>query len=237
MALIASRGIGNAGTMEIHDDGWTVTMRIRSSDGSTYSGAIPIRVYVGGGWSGWFNVGYPSGSPWVNVWSGGIGSSQSVAFQVGNTGTWGFGGGGDLWASVGRATIPAAPTPVGLDQITATSMRYRFSGNSNGGSGILEWQVHYGTNPSSGEHSIGSSGTSVVTGLKPGTDYYFWSRGRNAVGWGPWSARTSARTLSAAYVGKGGSFVTASDLNVGKGSAFPKAEIFVGKGGSFVTPA
>lgn len=195
MVLLASRSIGNAGTMEIHDDGWTVTMRVRSSDSSTYNGSLPISVYVGGGWSGWFGVNYPSGSPWVNVWVGAIGSSQTVGFQVGDSGTWGFGSGGALTTWVSRATVPAAPTPIGVDQATANSLRYRFSGNSDGGSPIREWQIGYGTDPSSPQYFVSSSGTSVIGNLASHTTWYFWSRGRNDVGWGAWSSRSQGDTL------------------------------------------
>lgn len=195
MVLLASRSIGNAGTMEIHDDGWTVTMRVRSSDPATYNGSLPISVYMNGSWSGWFGVNYPSGSPWVNVWVGGVGSSQTVGFQVGDSGTWGFGSGGALTTWVSRATVPAAPTPIGVDQATANSLRYRFSGNSDGGSPIREWQIGYGTDPSNVQYTVSSSGTSTIGNLASHTTWYFWSRGRNDVGWGPWSTRSQGDTL------------------------------------------
>lgn len=98
------------------------------------------------------------------------------------------------------AKVPAAPTPLSLDWIEMTTMRYRFQGNSNGGAPIIEWQIGFGTHPSTVQHTMSSGGTSVVSGLAPGTTYYFWSRGRNAVGWGPWSARSSATTRAGAYV-------------------------------------
>lgn len=239
MALIASRGIGNAGTMEIHDDGWTVLMRIRSSDGATYSGAIPIRVYINGGWSGWFTVNYPSGSPWVNVWSGGIGSSQSVAFQVGDTGTSGFGGGGDLWGAISRATVPPAPDTaspgLGLDLITSTGMRFRFSSRGTGGATFLRWEYQCWPDPAfTGAGVATSSGTTVRDDLAPGTKYYWRARGVNTVGTGPWSATVSATTLAQGFQGgKGGSFVP-FPTKVGKSSGFVDVPIFIGKGGSFV---
>ena len=205
MALIASRGIGNAGTMEIHDDGSTVVMRIRSSDGSTYSGGIPISVYVGGGWSGWFNVAYPSGSPWVNVWAGGIGDGQSVAFQVGDTGTWGFGGGGVLWGDVNRATVPPAPKNVAgtPDQITATGMRYQFRETGNGGSAIIRWEYQCSTTADfsgAGWTTAPMSGDVVRSDLIPGTTYYWRARGVNSEGNGARSAVVSARTLGGGRV-------------------------------------
>lgn len=205
MALIASRGIGEAGTMEIHDDGGTVVMRIRSAYSSTNSGGIPISVYVGGGWSGFFGVPYPSGSPWVTVWSGGIGDGQSVAFQVGDTGTSGFGGGGVLWADVVRATAPPAPSNVAgtPDQITATGMRYRFRETGNGGSPIIRWEYQCSALADfSGAAWVTApmSGDVVRSDLIPGTTYYWRARGVNSEGNGARSAVVFARTLGGGRV-------------------------------------
>lgn len=95
--------------------------------------------------------------------------------------------------------VPSAPTPVGLTEITASSMKYQFSGNDDGGSGILEWQFEYDDNNSfTSPTAVGSSGTTTVTGLPGGTTQYFRSRGRNAIGWGPWSSTISATTLGGA---------------------------------------
>lgn len=129
---------------------------------------------------------------------------------------------------------PGAPTPVGLDEITATSMRYRFTGTTDGGATIREWQLGYGTDPNGPQFFVGSTGTSTVGGLTPATEWFFWSRGRNDMGWGPWSARISARTLAAAYVGKSGSFPPAAAVSVGKGGAFVQPQVLVAKGGAFV---
>jgi Fibronectin type III domain. len=105
---------------------------------------------------------------------------------------------GTGWRSLPRIrvnTVPDAPTPIAVDNATADSLRFRFSGNNNGGSPILEWQIHYGTDPRSGQHAAVSDGTSTITGLSPGTKYYFWARGRNAIGWGPFSNPISGSTL------------------------------------------
>jgi len=101
---------------------------------------------------------------------------------------------------INTARTPAAPTPLSLETLSQTAIRYRFSGNSNGGSAILEWQIGYGTNPSTPQFYTGSNGTTDVGALAPGTTFYFWSRGRNSVGWGSWSSRMSARTLAGARV-------------------------------------
>lgn len=102
------------------------------------------------------------------------------------------------------AKAPPAPTPLGIDQVDQNSFRYKFRGNGDGGSDILEWQVGYGTSSGSPQKYTKSSGTTVVNGASPGTTYYLWSRGRNAVGWGPWSARSAVTTYTGARVNVGG---------------------------------
>ena len=94
------------------------------------------------------------------------------------------------------ATVPPAPSPIGIDQITNSSMRYRFSSNGNGGSAITKYEVQYSRNSNfSSATTITSTGTSTVTGLLAKTTYYFRSRAVNAVGNGSWSASRSDATL------------------------------------------
>lgn len=112
---------------------------------------------------------------------------------------------GTGWRSLPRlAREPDAPTPQGIDNITQTTMNYHFRGNYDGGSPILEWQALWqeGNGP---QNPVGwNNGLLAMTGLKPATWYNFWSRGRNAVGWGPWSPIQSARTLSGARINQNG---------------------------------
>lgn len=113
------------------------------------------------------------------------------------------------WRSLPRiqtATVPQAPTGLGVDQNEMTSLRYRFSGNGDGGAPILEWQALWqeGSGP---QNPLGwQSGTLILPGLKPGTNYNFWSRGRNSVGWGPWSGMSSGRTLAGSRVRHNGTW-------------------------------
>lgn len=106
----------------------------------------------------------------------------------------------------GRAQVttwrePDAPKPVGISAVTQTSLKYQFNaGASAGGTGVLEWQIGYGTSSASPTTFLSSSGISTITGLQPATGYYVWSRGRNAVGWSPWSARLYAVTVAGAWV-------------------------------------
>lgn len=90
---------------------------------------------------------------------------------------------------------PEAPTIIGVDQITATSFRIRFSGNDNGGSSILEWEADVDESGSSFPSPVRKNnltGTDVISGspLTPGDTVWIRVRGRNAIGDGDWSATT-----------------------------------------------
>lgn len=198
-------GTGAAGTMLIRDNGpgQAVQFFIRSADSGTYIGSpgIATRCYIDGAWRPLNNLANYSNSVWRDL-GGGYGASynQTVQFQIDATGTYGLGGPTTMSAYIQRATVPAAPTMIGIDQIGHTDARVRFSGNSDGGSPIREWQVGYGYDPSNVQYTASSSGTSVIGTFTVGATIYAWARGRNDVGWGPWSSRASARLLSSGRV-------------------------------------
>lgn len=111
------------------------------------------------------------------------------------------------WAGAGTgrrslprlAQTPATTTPLYIDWITSSSLRYVFAGNWDGGAPIREWQVLWQEGNGS-QNGIWSNGAAFLTGLKPATWYHFWSRGRNDVGWSPLSHMMSARTQAGALV-------------------------------------
>lgn len=200
---------------------WRVRFYLRMSkgSGSFYSGAgNQIGRYNGnefGRHSG--NPFLPSGTTswnngpfdvWINANAAGYwsGTSQTLPLQMqlayGNINTTPTGS-----ITLPRiGTVPPAPTPVPgtPDQITATTMRYQFNGNGNGGSAIIRWEYQWSTSPTfaSGNSAwITSNGTSIVTGLPPGTTIYLRSRGVNALGNGAVSATTSGTTLTATAPG------------------------------------
>jgi hypothetical protein len=90
---------------------------------------------------------------------------------------------------------PDAPTPIGVDQPTTTSLRYRFSGNYDGGAPIRRWEVQAAYDPSFPVGVAASDGTYYATGLNPGAEVFFRARGVNDNGAGPWSGVVSGRTL------------------------------------------
>lgn len=136
------------------------------------------------------------------------------------------------WRSLPRlARVPDAPTPLYIDSLTSSSFRYAFSGNGDGGAPMREWQVTWqeGNGP---QNSFWSNGTSTLTGLKPATSYTLWSRGRNDVGWGPYSWPMSVRTHSGARVLHNGIWREAIPY-VNVNGVWRAAEVHVNQNGSW----
>lgn len=99
--------------------------------------------------------------------------------------------------------VPDAPGAPVITNITMTKVHAKFTGNSTNGKPALEWQIGYGTNPSAPTTYV--SGYDIdISGLTPGVVNYFWARGRNVYGWGPLSARVSAKLPAGARVNVGG---------------------------------
>ena len=96
---------------------------------------------------------------------------------------------------------PGAPSAPLLSSVRATSVDVAFSAPSDtGGSTITGYQIGYGTSSSAPVSTVSATSPQVVSGLDPGTVYYFWVRARNSVGWGTWSAYRSVRTVAGAYI-------------------------------------
>lgn len=204
MVLIASRAIGNAGTMEIHDDGSLITMRIRSSDGSTFSGGIPYRVYVDGAWhpspSGWWYVGYPSGSPWVTVWSDHRHAAQWVEFAIGDTGTWGF---GDGYRALGAGIVrplPNAPTDLVVTRVSDAQHTLNWNRNSTYTSVVVQRRANDGSWQQVGVAS-GDAFTFTDTTTGANSKYTYRVAGVAASGQSAWSDPATVYTTPAAPTG------------------------------------
>lgn len=130
--------------------------------------------------------------------------------------------------------VPDATTPIGIDEVTSTSFRYRFSGNGNGGSAITAWQTQIATNSAFTANAkiANSSGTTTFEDLTPGTAYWVRSRGVNAVGAGPWSSALSTTTLAGGFIHTGSGFVRARPfINLGSNS-WDDAVGFINLGGN-----
>jgi hypothetical protein len=220
------------GTIMIRDTGGNVEFWITAGNGTAWDYDLAWSGVINGrGVGGTFR--YSSGMGWQRLFVEHVGSNQQVSFtKTYNSGSTGLGGPATVSAWIQRSTIPPAPTALGCDQITQTSMRYRFSGNGDGGSGILEWQIGWSDTIAGVEEYVSSNGTTVFTGLQPHTWYYFWSRGRNAHGWSAWSGRSEAITVAGAYIEVGGVIKEAIPY-VKNGGVYKLAQPYVKQNGIY----
>jgi len=190
-------GSGTGGSLIIRDLGGTVQAIVRNGNGSTWANGVPWSLYLNdgasGSTSGTFNI---AGGQDLVVWQGNITTNMKVTFNMGSTGTSGLGGPTTVVAQINRATVPAPPTMLGIDQLVHQSFRVRFSGNSDGGSPITGWEIGFGLDPNNVQYITGSGGTTTInTQFAPGSTVYAWARGANAVGYSGWSARASGLLL------------------------------------------
>lgn len=126
---------------------------------------------------------------WQYIASCYIGSSQNVSFTMYDEGlgfpTYTF----TVW--INRATAPPAPSWADVHPTSSSSIYARFASNGDGGAGVDIWQIGYGTDPNNVQYTTNTYGADIG-GLSNAYTWYFWGRGHNSVGWGPWSARASA---------------------------------------------
>jgi hypothetical protein len=107
-------------------------------------------------------------------------------------------------ASMVTYKVPDAPDSPIVSDATQTSIVASFTDNGNGGSTITGREIGYGTSPISVQASVSYTGVMTITGLSPGKVYYFFSRVRNSVGWSPYSAPSSLKTVAGASINVAG---------------------------------
>lgn len=202
-----STGTGTYGTLILRDNGSTVQAIIRSSYSGTYTYGKSWSITGGVNVSGTFSI---QGAQEVVVWSGTIGSTTTLNFTMGATGTQGLGGPTTLSVTINRTppppstTVPGAPGAGSNGSVTQTSFNHSFTGpSSNGGKAIDSYQTQIATNSgfTSGSQTKSTKGSPAsFTGLAPGTRYYVRTRAHNANGYGKWSGTTTVDTVAGAYV-------------------------------------
>jgi hypothetical protein len=193
-----TRSTGSTGTMMIRDTGTTCEFWLKAGS-QTYNHQLPWAYIANGVSSPWREHDFVAGGEWQRLGGVSVTTSQTVTFKLGDTGTSGLGGPTNFSVAISRATAPPAPTAFAISSVASTSATGDSNSNGNGGSALLQWQIKWSTNPDVNVNSpFGdatlSTGSKTVTGLALGTTYYFWARVRNAIGWSPWSVRSSAKT-------------------------------------------
>lgn len=198
---MAEKKTGTSGYLIIEDNGTVVTFKLRNESGPTFMSGKSWSGKVNGvNVGGTFSI---SGVQTITLGSWTVSSAQTVTLSIGATGTSGMGGPTSFSVGINRATVPPAPSNLAPSAVTTTSITQKFQSNGTGGSPIIEWNAQRSLNAAftSGVVQVDSTGTTVWTGLTPGTTYYFRARGVNAKGQGPWSGAISATTLPASAPG------------------------------------
>lgn len=103
--------------------------------------------------------------------------------------------GNNSWLLPTIARFSDAPSQPVITNIGSTSVFVTFS-DGGGGAPIDGRLIFWGTDPNTASSNMSSDGSDTVSGLTPGTTYYFWAITHNAAGYSPFSARSSAVTLN-----------------------------------------
>lgn len=188
------KNTGSTGQMLIRDNGAGVEFWLRAGS-QTFNYQLPWAYTINGVWSGWRQFRFEQGGNWQLLGSWGISTSQTVRFEIGASGTVGLGGPTIFDQYISRSSAPGPPSAVTLTNKTSTSMHATFSDGANNGQPITIREIGYGTNEVTPQFIVSSDLSTDITGLTPGTLYYFWARTANLHGYGPWGGRSQGTTL------------------------------------------
>lgn len=89
---------------------------------------------------------------------------------------------------------PFPPTIPRFSSLSSTSVFVTFTDGDWNGDAPDGRQIGYGTSPTTAQTIVSSDGSTNITGLTPGTTYYFWARVHNSYGYSDWSGRGSVKT-------------------------------------------
>lgn len=204
-----TKSTGSSGTMMIRDTGSYVEFWLKAAS-ATHNDALPWD-YVVNGWSAgaWKHFNFQSGGNWQRVSRFNITYTQTVTFKIGDSGTNGLGGPTTFSHAINRAKAPDPPSAVTLSSVTTNSVFATFTDGDNNGDAIDNRQIGYGTNDTTVQKTVTSDKSTSITGLTPGTKYYFWARTHNSEGWSSWSSRRDTTTISIVWINVAGVWKTA----------------------------
>jgi len=195
MTVTYSKDTGSSGEMQIRDTGTRVEFWLNSHNSTTFNHDLPWGRTVNGDTNNSFTFDYYANAGWKKLGDWSVTTSQTVVFRIFDTGTSGFGGPTTFSQFIDRSTVPAAPSTPVLSAVGSTSVTVTFTDGSNGGAAIDSRRIGYGTSSSAPTTYVSSDGSDTISGLTPGTTYYFWAQTHNAKGYSALSGRSSTTTL------------------------------------------
>lgn len=203
---------GNTGKMMIRDNApggssGTIEFWITANNTTTFDHELPWGYSVNGVTNNTLTYNYNANSGWQLLGSWTVSYSQTVTFYLRATGTSGLGGPTTFNQYIARATTPPAPNTPTFSGVAHDSLYLNWTPNGDGGSAITSYDINYG--PTSGANTTlytGAVSPQFISGLTPGTLYYFRVRANNAIGNGAWSTIVSQQTIAGVRVRDGGTW-------------------------------
>lgn len=170
---------------------------------------IPWRRTVNGSQSSWSHFNLVDNGERQFIFRTTVTYTQTVKFSIDATHNVKIGGPFTLSVNIKRPSIPGAPSAVTISSITPTTARVVFTDGVTNGAPIDSRQIGYGLNSNTPQTMVASDKDTIVSGLFPGTTYYFWARTHNFAGWSAWSPVRSATTTATAHLNVNGVWKTA----------------------------
>lgn len=191
-----TKATGTTGTMMIRDTGTNIEFWLTSGNNSSYNHALPWGFVGNGQTQSNLTYDYVANSGWQRFGFFPVTTSQTITFKIYDSGTGGIGGPTTLSVAISRQAAPSAPSVPKFANVTSTSVDVSFTDGANNGAAIDSRQISYGLSSSGGTTTISSDGSTTVTGLTPGSTYYFWARTHNVKGYSPWAGPSSVVMLN-----------------------------------------
>lgn len=190
---------GTSGSIIIRDNGSSVTFIITCSDPATNTGGLS--------WSGTVNGSTVGGTIALSAGFGSrtvatypVSTTQTVTFSIGASGTSGLGGPRSVSAAINRASVPATPKTPTASNVQPDRMTINWTLPANGGAPLDQMLLRRSTSPTFSSYTdfvnSGSATSREVTGLTPGTTYYWRVYAHNSRGYSSASGTLTQATLA-----------------------------------------